>query len=179
MASEWVSCACVNETLVNRTIFFFTAFRKNLHQDNIQNTVLWTKLWAWYSGHFSYSISQNITNQGWKEWYQIKDIIRSRLTVGVSAVDYWLCAAWSLLIIQFYIDILTISIRRHKNFLHKTTAVSWHLMVDEINMGKYNFLFKTLDTLLWVREYFSEELFKNHWCVLCHGICISCQRKRL
>lgn len=113
MASEWVSCACENETLVNRTIVF-TAFRKSLHQDNIQNTVLWTKRIAWHF-HFSYGISQNITNQGWKEWYQIKDIIRSRLTVGVSAVDNWLCAAWSLLIIQFHIEILTISIRRHKN----------------------------------------------------------------
>lgn len=43
MASEWVSCACVNETLVNRTTIIFTAFLKIIHLNNIQNTVLWTK----------------------------------------------------------------------------------------------------------------------------------------
>lgn len=100
MASEWVSCACVNETLVNRTTIMFTAFLKIIHQNNIQNTVLWTKLGAWCSVRFSYSISQNVTNQGCKELYQIKDIIR--LTVGVSGADYGLCASWSLLIIQFH-----------------------------------------------------------------------------
>lgn len=136
MASEWVSCVCVNETLVNRTTIIFTAFLKIIHQNNIQNTVLWTKPGACGSVRFSYSISQNITNRGCEEWHQIKDTIRSGLTVRVSGVDYWLCAAWSLLIIQFHIEILTKSIRRHKkNVLRETEAVSCRVTVDEISLG--------------------------------------------
>lgn len=113
--SAWVSCACASETLVNRTTILFTASLKNWYTIKIQNTVLRTK--AWFSVRFTYSMSHNITNQGCKEWYQIKDIARSKVTVGVSGVDYRLCAARSLLIIPCHIKILTISIRRHKNVL--------------------------------------------------------------
>lgn len=151
MASEWVSCACVNETLVNRTIIIFTVL-KIIHQNNIQNTVLRTKLGAWCPVRFSYSISQNIINQGCKEWCQIKDTIRSGLTVGVPGVDYWLCAAWSLLIIQFHIEILTISIRRHKKDCSGELARDgWWYKSGQIHAY---FALWILNTPLWVTDKF-------------------------
>lgn len=45
MASGWVSCARVKETLVNRTTIVFTISRLKIRQSMIQkkSTVLWTE----------------------------------------------------------------------------------------------------------------------------------------
>lgn len=58
MASEWVSCACVNETLVNRTtINFHSLILKIIHQNNIQNTVVMLPYVPRTASH------RNVTNQ--------------------------------------------------------------------------------------------------------------------